>query len=256
MGGLAAEDAAGSSRSRARPFLSGERLVYRVRVAGVDAARATLSVGDPGEEAGRAYLPLRVTVEGYRWLTRFYPLQIKMITRVDPDTLRPLGMDREGTNGSLFRTVSLVFGPRGRVKVRVHIEGKSPRRYTRRTTPDAFDTVSGLYNIRAWLMTGEPRGEMVVFTGVWTRRVHVTRGPIEEVWTPAGWFTARRFEVEAEKIKVKGDRKRLPRKVEVERFSAWVTEDEHLVPVKLLGETPVGPAEVLLESQSRGAGRP
>lgn len=240
---------------RARPFRPGERLVFRARVAGVDAARATLSVGAPLDEEGGPVLPLRITVEGYRWLTRFYPLRIKLVSIVDQYDLQPRRMDRSGSNGSVARTVSLEFQPKQRVRVSVQLEGKKRRTYRRRTLPRAFDPVSGLYEIRAWLLTGEPERELVVFDGGWTRTLRVTRGPVEEVWTPAGWFKARRFEVEARKVVVPGDGKhrKPPAKHAVERFSAWVTDDEHLVPVRLLGQTPVGPAEVLLESRGHRA---
>jgi len=241
---------------RARPFRPGERLVFRARVAGVDAARATLSVGTPMQAEGEPVLPLRITVEGYRWLTRFYPLRIKLVSQVDPYDLQPRRMDRSGSNGSVPRTLSLEFQPKQRVRVSVQIEGKKKRTYRRRTLPEAFDPVSGLYEIRAWLLTGEAERELVVFDGGWTRKLQVTRGGVEEVWTPAGWFKARRFDVRAHKVLVRGDRKRkIPKgKKTVERFSAWVTDDEHLVPVRLLGETPVGPAEVLLESRGHRPG--
>ncbi len=233
---------------RARPFFPGERLSYRARIGGVDAANATLSVGRIGHADGRDYLPLRITVQGYDWLTRFYPLKIKFISWVDPDTLRPIRMDREGTNGSVPRTMTLLFGPKGRVMVSLHVQGKKPRRFRRRTTPDAFGLVSGLYEIRAWLMTGEAERDMVVFNGAWSRKVHVVRGPVEEVWTPMGWFEARRFEVTTVRFRPKGDPRRIPEKKRApESFTAWVTEDERLIPVKLLGQTPVGPAEVLLD---------
>ncbi|MDY0058247.1 MAG: DUF3108 domain-containing protein [Myxococcota bacterium] len=235
---------------RARPFPTGERLVYRARVAGIDAARATLSVGQAQEEAGRELLPLRITVEGYEWLTRFYPLKIKFISWVDPPTLQPRRMERSGANGSVSRQVSLDFLPRGRVRVDFQNEGGKKRTWQRIAREGAYDYVSGLYEIRAWLLGTETSREMAVFDGIWNRAVQITRGGIEEVWTPAGWFKARRFEVVAERIRVPGDKggpKFAPR---IEKFSAWVTDDDLLVPVRLLGETPVGNAEVLLESRS------
>jgi len=241
---------------RARPFQSGERLVFRARVSGVDAARATLSVGTATTKQGREVLPLRVTVEGYSWLTRFYPLKIKLITDVDADTLRPLRMRRKGTNGSVDRTVEMTFKDRGRVDVLLTLAGQRPRRFLRLTRSDAFDAVSGLYDIRAWLLAGEAQREMTVFDGAWSRRIRITKGPIEDVWTLAGWVAARRFEVEAERVQVKGDRGQPRWEPRTERFTAWVTEDEQLVPVRLLGETPVGPAEVLLESRSRQPAAP
>jgi hypothetical protein len=100
-----AADAADRSPLRVLPFASGERFTYRVSWMGLHAATAVLEVAPAPVSEGRRILRLLTSARSSPLVTRFYPVDNRVESLVDADTLTPLRLlfrRREGKRKNDF----------------------------------------------------------------------------------------------------------------------------------------------------------
>lgn len=227
------------------PFPPGERLVFKVNMLGSEAGEVMLMTGEPSTLNGRTVLPLAGHVRSSEFLTKFYPVEDRLLVLVDEKTFVPLKTDFFINENGKKLSYHTLFDQRNRliVSTRDKQGKKLQRNFT--TGGVAFEALSSVYAARRLDLKPGLEFQYFVWDGRRERLVDIKVTKIEKVWTPAGWFEAHRVDIVSRVtggfIKMKDIEDQEPK-----RGSAWFATDEHRTPVKVTTPTKLGQAEGLL----------
>ncbi|HEY8370085.1 MAG TPA: DUF3108 domain-containing protein [Thermodesulfobacteriota bacterium] len=221
-----------------RPFADGESLEYEVEYQGISAGDASLTVLGPTTVDGLSGLLVRYTAQTRGLVARFYRLDDRIESLLDPLFLFTRRTETWSQQRSRYRHRVVRFEPGAGRFVRREIPGDTI------TGPLDTPVVDGLglvYHLRVKPLAPGSRLTVPVY-----RKQEVTavtfeaRGPVL-VGTPAGRFeTIEIFPVEADGRSTEegglfGGRGRI-----------WLTTDERRVPVRLAGSAAVGSLDARL----------
>lgn len=226
------------------PFQEGERLAFKIRMLGAEAGEAVLAVGKRTRVAGRSVVPLVAFLRSSDFLSKFYPIDNKLVVVVDERTFQPLKTDffiRENGNSIDYHTT---FDQRARwVKSTRRKDGKT---LDRNFTPAGavYEALSSVYGARRMDLKAGQAFQYYIWDGRKERLVTIEARGIEKVWTPSGWYDAMRVDVSSTITGgfIKADMLDTPAK----KGSAWFGLDPHRTPVKLVTPTKLGDAEAML----------
>ncbi len=226
------------------PFPEGERLAFRIQMLGAVAGEAVLAVGKRTQVDGRPVVPLVAWLRSSEFLSKFYPIENKLVVIADERTFRPLETDfaiRE--NGAAIDYHTLFDEARRWVKSTRVKDGKTLKRdFT--TSTGVYEALSSVYGARRLDLKEGQVFEYYVWDGRKERLVEVTAGGIEKVWTPAGWYEAQKLSI-ATRV-TGGFIKRQMLDDPPMRGFAWIGRDPNRTPVKLVTPTKLGDAEAVL----------
>ncbi len=226
------------------PFQEGERLAFKIRMLGADAGEAVLAVGKRTKVNGRSVVPLVAFLRSSDFLSKFYPVDNKLVVVVDEKTFQPLKTDfyiRENGKAIDYHTT---FDQRARwVKSTRKKNGKTLKR---NFTPAGavYEALSSVYGARRMDLQPGQVFQYYVWDGRKERLVTITAKGVEKVWTPSGWYDAMRLDVSSTITGgfIKSKLLDTPAKT----GSAWFGLDPHRTPVKLVTPTKLGDAEAML----------
>ncbi|MDQ6733222.1 MAG: DUF3108 domain-containing protein [Nitrospirota bacterium] len=139
------EPNASENHALARPFVPGERLTYAITFLGMRAGTAVMDVQDIAPFEGHPALKLVTTAKSSSTVTKFYPVDNRVESTVDADSLLPFHLlftRREGKKKNDFdvtfhRTAGTVLSIKDGVSETLPIP------------PDTHDLISCLYYIRS-----------------------------------------------------------------------------------------------------------
>ncbi len=226
------------------PFPEGERLAFKINMLGAEAGEAVLAVGKRTRVNGEFVVPLVAFLRSSDFLSKFYPIDNKLVVLADERTFRPIKTDfyiREAGKRIDYHTT---FDQRARwVKSKRVKKGKE---LNRNFTPAGavYEALSSVYGARRMDLKPGQSFQYFVWDGRKERLVTVKAKGIEKVWTPSGWYEAMRVDVST--IVTGGFIKPKQLGGADKKGSAWFATDAYRTPVKLTTPTKLGDAEALL----------
>ena len=212
----------------------GESLTYQISVRGVESGRGALAVGKKKNKL----VALRGAVEPLPLLRAFAPFSAEMVSYLDPRaglprrTVSTRTVDKKDTRSE---TTYLAGGG-----IEVRQDGGPPTRLAQRPAGATHDALTALWSLRSRAHPTGERIEIAVLEGKQRHRVQIVAGPVEKLDTPAGELPAQRF---AGSWRQPGRRPR--------PFTLWLSADEARIPVRLEGQTRLGPARFDLIAYTR-----
>jgi hypothetical protein len=141
---LCCPKAAAPEAAPGHPFAAGERFAYRVSWLGIHAATAVMEVGETPPLSGRRTLRLHTTAVSSPAVTKFYPVDNRVESFVDAETLVPQRLLFRRREGKRKNDYDISFQ---------HTEGKvagtkDGEAYTLPIPAGTQDSISCLYAIR------------------------------------------------------------------------------------------------------------
>ncbi len=221
----------------------GEAITYAIKLLGVEGGRAAISVGKPGKKNGRRAIFLSGLGETAPFISAVAHLRERVKTLVALDGLYPLNSTANRTTPGKERDIEVTFGHR----VRQVIKKKGETRIrNRRISPPPFDPISALFALRTRPLKKGQKLSMNVLSGtslyalelkvVGGERLYLKRTKPAEALRVDG--VARRISDQGHLLKHKPPRK----------LSIWFSADDARIPLKLIGDTELGPLEAQLSS--------
>lgn len=221
-------DAADSPPPRKLPFISGERFIYKVSWMGLHAATAVMEVAPAPAPDGRRALRLLTTATSSPLVTKFYPVDNRVESLVDAESLTPLRLLFRRREGKRKNDFDVTFHhEQGTV---LSIKDGVPA--TIPIPPGTQDSISCLYYVRG-LPSLQPGFSqvMTVHHDKKNYRLEVRVEGVEKVRGPWG-------EVDALRTLVI-----MPFQgifLNEGNIRVWLTNDERHVPVKMKAKVIVG----------------
>ena len=222
-----------------------ESMTYSVKLAGVEAARAAISVGSPTSSKGRRLLTLRGLAETVTFISTFVKMREEVITQVDLAGLLPLHStaDRQTGKRGKDRWMRTRFGDP--IHQLIRRKGRDLNRHRRIQAP-LFDPISGLFAARSMPLTRARRLRLLILNGNSLYEVTVKVGGRERIYTRLGPRDAIRLDGVGRRVHDDGHRP-IPGK-QARRLSLWLSDDQARVPLKLRGDTDLGSIEASITS--------
>ncbi len=239
---------------RAVGWGGGEALTYRIRLLGIEIARAGISVGRP---RGRQ-LQLRGRGETIPFVQLLVPLQEELVTRLDLDGMRPLRTTSRRREGDRRRKIDTVHrrwtaDPRKRaalVEQTVTRTGEAaatthrrrrpiapPRTRRRRLAGPVVDPLTALQIVRSAPLSPKHVMRLYVLDGTALFEIELRLAGKDRLHTALGPRDCLRVEGVGHRIHDDGRRIKGKR---VRRGSIWLSANSGRVPVRLEGDTKFG----------------
>jgi Protein of unknown function (DUF3108) len=140
-----------------RPFEAGERLTYAVSWLGIRGGTAKMEVTDAAPIDGRATLRLRTIAKSSPWFSKIYPIDNRVESLVDAETMSPHRMTFQRREGKQKNDFDVTF--RHREGLVLEIKDGVPQ--TLAIPAETHDLISCLYYVRS-LPSIEPGSTMML----------------------------------------------------------------------------------------------
>jgi uncharacterized protein DUF3108 len=232
-------------------FVPGESITWKVSLAGIEAGRARLAVGEVGLVDGRRVIALRGEGEAVGVFTLLKDMNDEITSWLDLEAGIPARTETESTTAG---RLTVVHARRGAASAAAQLtvwrNGRSATdpgraRAQRLPAPDTQDTLSAVLFLRGWEATPGARARVYTLGGERLWRTDLTMEGVDEVDTPLG--KRRAFRVAGVSTRMDAtlsdDLRRPPR-----RFTAWISRDRERLPVRIKAGTEFG--DVLVEATS------
>jgi len=211
-----------------RPFVAGERLTYRVSWLGIHVATAVMEVGDAPPLSGRQALRLLTTAVSSPVLTTFYPVDNRVESIVDAETLLPHRLLFRRREGKRKNDYDIAFEPAAG-----QVAGtKDGQPYTLPIPSNTHDSISCLYAVRTGssLQPGVSQA-MTVHHDKKNYRLEVRGEAIEKIRGPWG---------EGEAVRALVIMPFQGIFLNEGNIRVWFTNDTHRVPVRMRAKVIIG----------------
>jgi hypothetical protein len=220
----------------------GETITFSVKLAGVEGGRGAISVGAPRTSGGRTTVNLRGLSETVPFISLLQRIREEIVTRVDLAGLAPLHSTSDRLLDGVERRVEATFGRVIRQVIRR--DGKTTRR-ERIVARPYFDPLTALYLIRSLSFAPGARLTLRIVVGLTLFRVQLTaRGP-ERIYSRVAAHDTFRIDGVAQEVTDGGS----PLAGEPgRRISIWLGTDQKRTPLRLEGDSKLGPVEASLTS--------
>ncbi len=228
-------------------LVEGERLAFKVRMFGADAGEVVLAIGQRTEVGGRTLLPLAGFVRGSDFLSKFYPVNDKLVVLVDEKTFLPVKADlyaRENGNVVDYHTT---FDQRTGLISQVRDKPKSKETVARNftTAGPVYETLDSAYGARLLDLQLGATFQFMAWTNTRERLITVKVAAVEKIWTEAfGFREAYRLEMSGQVTG--GFIKRSVLSEAPKKGTMWISADDERIPLKVVMPTKLGDAEGLL----------
>ena len=214
--------------SSARPFQVGEQLTYEISWLNITAGTAVMAVSDAGMDGGRPLAKLITTAQSRPAITKFFPVDNRVESIVDPATLFPEHLFFKRREGKKKEDIEYAFHQKeGTVTV---IKGGESETFE--MPPGTQDVISCLYFARSGL-SFQPGASLImnVFHDKKNRKLEARVEEIETVSGPWG-------EVEAARVLVVMPFQGLF--LNQGNIRVWFTNDERRIPVRMKAKVIIG----------------
>lgn len=231
--------------SKISQLTTGETLVWRFSLFGIELGRLALAVGEPGAMEGKTIAIVKAKVETTKMAAVFAPVQQELTTFVDTSNLQPVYHRREVDKGTLYKWVEAKLSPKSFAvdyRERAKDSDTHGEQAFKKDLP-LFDANSLLLGARSWDMEPDARFELNVFREIYVWNFQIQRTGEEKVTTPMGEFPAVRFDCIGRRLTREGD---FDESVEARKYSFWLSDDHKRLPLMLLAKTDYGDARVEL----------
>jgi hypothetical protein len=212
----------------ARSFQVGEQLTYEISWLNITAGTAVMAVSDAGMDGGRSRAKLITTAQSRPAITKFFPVDNRVESIVDPATLLPEHLFFKRREGKKKEDIEYTFHQNdGKVTV---VKGGGTE--TLEMPPGTQDVISCLYFARSEL-SFQPGASLTmnVFHDKKNRKLDVQVEKIETVSGPWG-------EVEAARVLVVMPFQGLF--LNQGNIRVWFTNDERRIPVRMKAKVIIG----------------
>jgi hypothetical protein len=219
---------------------SGERITYRVAIAGLEGGRVAMSVGRPARR-GKT-LRIRALGQTIPLISSIKRMQEELISLVNLVGLLPRHTTSDRIVGDESRVVETEF--RRLVHQRV-IKGHRRFQGRRKIRGHRHDALSALFTLRSMRLRKGDRFKMRILAGTALWDVQVTVVGRERIYTRRGGRDTLRVDGVGRRILDDG---RLAPGFKQRKLSIWFSRDRRRVPLRLVGETKFGQVEGNLSS--------
>jgi hypothetical protein len=216
-----------SPLSSARPFQIGERFTYGISWLNITAGTAVMAVM-AGTEGNRPLLKLVTTAQSRPAITTFFPVDNRVESLLDPETLLPEYLTFRRREGKKKEDIAYTF----------HQEAGTVTEVTGGSTetlpilPHTQDTISCLYYVRSEL--SPTPGSSLTMNVHHDKKNHTLEVRVEEIETLSGSWG----EVETIRVLVVMPVEGLFRNRGLIR--AWFTNDDRRIPVRMEAKVIIG----------------
>ena len=212
----------------ARPFQVGEQLTYDISWLNITAGTAVMAVSGAGTDGDRPLVKLVTTAQSRPAITKFFPVDNRVESLLDPATLLPEHLTFKRREGKKKEDIEYTFHQReGAVTV---VKGEASERLE--MPPGTQDVISCLYYTRSALSL-QPGASLTmnVYHDKKNRKLDVR---VEEIETISGpWGTA-----ETARLLVV-----MPFQgvfLNQGNLRVWLTNDERRIPVRMKAKVVIG----------------
>lgn len=241
------------------PF-QGEQMSYTVEHTGLKAKllELTVNVGYEGTaDDGTAYIPITGFARSISIARMLARVDDTAETYIDPRTWRPHYAVKDLDENGNQRAYRVWFWPEELYATVEKYQGNTLNTKNIPLPASALDAVSWIYHLRAVDLDANAQQTWIVYDGWVISRLTIVVGPREEVWTPIGFFDARRIDIYREKVEshwphgaLAGAYADPELSVTGERYffgNVWISDDANRIPVRLAVETKVGDLDLRIE---------
>ena len=220
--------AEGNDVSSARFFHAGEQLTYEISWMNITAGTAVMAVRDAGMDGERPVAKLVTTAQSSPFVTKFFPVDNRVESIVDPATLLPEHLNFRRREGKKKEDFEYTFHQKeGRVTV---VKGGTTE--TLEMPPGTQDVISCLYYARSTL-SFQPGSSLTmnVYHDKKNRKLDVQ---VEEIETVSGSWG----EVETVRVLVIMPFQGLF--LNQGNIRVWFTNDDRRIPVRMKAKVIIG----------------
>lgn len=231
--------------SQTSQLSTGESLIWRFSLFGIELGRLALAVGDPGAVDGKQVAIAKAKVETTKMAAVFAPVDEELTTFVDVTTLQPVYHRREVAKGTMYKWVETKLNNKS-FAVTFRERGKdtdSRGEQSFQKEQPIFDANSLLLAARAWNMEAGQRIDVNVFREIFVWNFQIERTGEETIKVPMGEFPAIRFDAIGRRLKRDGS---FDESIEARKYSFWLSDDNKRLPLMLLAKTDYGDARMEL----------
>ncbi|MCX5724328.1 MAG: DUF3108 domain-containing protein [Nitrospirae bacterium] len=224
----AVNSVASGDSSSARSFQVGEQLTYEISWLNITAGTAVMSVTAAGSDGARPLAKLITTAQSRPAITRFFPVDNRVESLLDPATLLPEHLMFKRREGKKKEDIEYLFHQQeGTVTV---LKGGTAE--TLEMPPGTHDIISCLYYARSTL-SFQPGSSLTmnIYHDKKNRKVDVR---VEEIETVSGSWG----EIEAARVLVIMPFQGLF--MNQGNIRVWFTNDERRIPVRMKAKVIIG----------------
>jgi hypothetical protein len=186
---------AGAAQAGPAGFGPGEQTTYEVRLLGVTAGQAQVTVGWPTTRDGQSVWPL-VCVGRTTSVASVMRLNDRFVSFWAPEEQRSIGADFFVDEGGARRREAYRYDfAQARVFAHKQREGEGPYDVDYDADQEMGDLTSAAFTLRGRALKVGEAHEMTIFTGHKTYRLHATVEALEDVTTPLGTEPAYRVSI-------------------------------------------------------------
>jgi len=221
-------------------YVPGEYLAWSVKWKGLSGGVTRWVIGEPGMLDGRKTIICKSETRGDGLIAVFKHVREELTTVIDLD------------HGGPSRSASIIEEGRGvenldvsfnglSYHAKMRIKGDDQERTWEQAVPDGKGHTDDLHtamgHLRLWNPPTGTRGYLYAQSGQSFYKVQVVAAGREQIRTEAGDFATVRMEGTADLISWRGIP---PKKPKQRRFTAWFSDDDYHLPVRIVGETAFG----------------
>lgn len=239
----------------------GERLTFDARHVATKAslADAAIQVGyESAMDDGTRYIPIVANATSKSIVRLFAKLDDRAEVYIDPDTWESIYSYKHLKENDRDREYSVWFWNDENL---ASVERTSNGKTVSRDFPvpiGTMDSMAWVYWVRSLDLEVGKTYSAYSFDGWTINKIDVKVVDAEDVWTPIGFFPCKKFEIWRERSQPITPRGALSgafidpaRRIEVKSYhlaSAWISDDEHRTPVRLVVSTGIGEFDLLLKT--------
>ena len=242
------------------PFM-GERLTFDVRHVATKSSVAD-AVAQVGYESvmadGTRYIPIWGTASSKSIVRLFARIDDRAEVYIEPSTWESVYSYKHLNENDRDREYAVWFWPED---LQASVERTQKGRVVKRdySVPNgSMDTVAWVFLVRTFDLQKDREYTWYTFDGWTINRITLKVGGVEDVWTPGGFYAARKFEIWRERSDAITPHGALSgvyidpeRHVTVDTYhlaTGWLAEAPGHVPVRLVIQTGIGEFDLILKS--------
>ena len=211
-----------------RPFQAGEQFTYEISWLNITAGTAVMTVGDAGTDGGRVLEKLITTAQSRPVITKFFPVDNRVESLLDPATLLPEHLFFKRREGKKKEDIEYTFHQKeGKVTV---VKGGTTD--TLEMPPGTQDVISCLYYVRSKLTL--QTGASLTMNVHHDKKTHKLDVRVEEIETVDGSWG----KVEAARVLVVMPFQGLF--LNKGNIQVWLTNDDRRIPVRMKAKVIIG----------------